>query len=634
MAKLVAPESGEAPAERLDDAADRNRVFSLLLIILALTPVVFYPGFFAVFSLAKLSVLFVAGAALLILAALGKFDGRAFGAWGVYEWLPAIFISLVAISALSGVTPGNSLIGGYGRFEGFLAYLVYAVLYFSASGTDWSNAQFRWFLRTLAGTASAVSLYALVQAAGLDPLGWVRPEFEVGRAFSTFGNPIIMASFLALTIPISLYLAVDAEEWERRLGRVSLALTSAAMVVSLTRAGWIAAIVGVIAYFWISGSARKALVAGLAALVLIALAVAGSVALWPQSEVAQAITARRGSVTERAHILEISFRAASKRPIFGVGPGNFRAAFSPLDTRERSSLVGGAKLLDNAHNYPLHLAVTLGWPATLAFLVWVGLIIGGALSVNPVKRKADPVAALSAGAVAFLVSMLFTVSAVGTGAVFWIYLGLIRSRLKGRSAGVPRGTPAWIAVPGRITAGAIALVLLIGISMMAMADSRYQAAKVANQLGNNEEALALFSEAAQINPLTDRYLIDYGLLYTNKALATGDDADYVNSIRVFQRAVAVSPRSTDAHMLLGQAYLFAGQNVDADLFHEAEVHLREALRLWPHGASNHYLLGQLLATLGREDEASRSLQKALVLRPEFTQARAVLEEIEGRTAGD
>lgn len=71
-----------------------------------------------------------------------------------------------------------------------------------------------------------------------------------------------------------------------------------------------------------------------------------------------------------------------------------------------------------------------------------------------------------------------------------------------------------------------------------------------------------------------------------------------------------------------------------DDFTKAESLLREAIVLAPDENARHASLGRLLLRMGREPEALASLHQALVLRPQDTETRELLEHIEDTARDD
>ena len=96
------------------------------------------------------------------------------------------------------VAPGDrwqQFFGVGGRQTGFLTYLSLVVLTLSAVLSS-SNILNQKVSKALIAAGSLSILYGLIQAAGLDPIGWTNPYSPV---FGFFGNPNFQASFLGFS---------------------------------------------------------------------------------------------------------------------------------------------------------------------------------------------------------------------------------------------------------------------------------------------------------------------------------------------------------------------------------------------------------------------------------------------------
>lgn len=175
----------------------------------------------------------------------------------------------------------------------------------------------------VAVNVTAVSLYAILQRAGIMPLiGYQRDSAEFsqylqqGRAFAIFESPNFLAMYL---VPLTVLAA--ASVWERTktfiLTATFLILPLIAIYLSSSRGGLLALLAGAIVLMaW--KSYRK-----LAIVLLVSLSVSGFVYF--------ALIPKVGTGDEaRLYIYQQSIALIKNHPITGVGPGQFQAA---LDSR-------------------------------------------------------------------------------------------------------------------------------------------------------------------------------------------------------------------------------------------------------------------------------------------------------------
>lgn len=99
-----------------------------------------------------------------------------------------------------------------------------------------------------------------------------------------------------------------------------------------------------------------------------------------------------------------------------------------------------------------------------------------------------------------------------------------------------------------------------------------------------------------------------------------EEAD--DAIALLQQAIAESPRSGDAHALLGEAYVQKG------MVNEGIHALSTSISLDPKNVAAHVHLAVALRQMGRLHEAMLELQDALRIDPHHERAQALLREIE------
>lgn len=201
------------------------------------------------------------------------------------------------------------------------------------------------------------------------------------RAVGTFANPNLLAAFLVLMLPLAAVgSAALASRSSRLVGTGVIVVGYAAVLLSGSRGGILAAVVGVAAFIVLRRPSLRRLVA--AAVV----ATAGSAVL---------VALTHGDVGVRADVWRASAHLLLSHPL-GVGPGR---AGGLIDTA-----IPGAEAFQHAHDLWLNQAVELGWAglgATLTITVCAGLLVTSGPDVG-----SRPVAAIGAGLAGFAVVSL------------------------------------------------------------------------------------------------------------------------------------------------------------------------------------------------------------------------------------
>jgi len=214
-------------------------------------------------------------------------------------------------------------------------------------------------------------------------------SFSIGRfmrAYGTFEQPNPYAGYLGMLLPLALGILLTRPASGLRkylLATGLLALLGVAM--SLSRGAWmgIGLALGLMAVLW---SSRSRLVLGSIVLGATPVAVLLFLNLLPAEVTArlvtildyfrfidvrqETITPENFAVLERVAHWQAALDMIGSNPLFGVGAGNYPAAYEDF-------MVGGwVEPLGHAHNFYLNVAAEMGIPALLVYLLFVLVAIG------------------------------------------------------------------------------------------------------------------------------------------------------------------------------------------------------------------------------------------------------------------
>ena len=203
----------------------------------------------------------------------------------------------------------------------------------------------------LAAAVVAGAVTALLQAYGLEP-----EYVSLSRApGGTFGNRNFMAHLSALGTPIILLSALEARRsWGFVVGTAGMALVAGALVLSRSRAAWLALIVGGALMLllgwrlrgaWMDAARRRrvAVLAGTAAGAVIAALVLPNTLEWKSNSpyldsVRGVVNYREGSGAGRLVQYGNSLKMATANPVLGVGPGNWAVEYPKFASKNDPSL--------------------------------------------------------------------------------------------------------------------------------------------------------------------------------------------------------------------------------------------------------------------------------------------------------
>jgi regulator of sirC expression with transglutaminase-like and TPR domain len=122
--------------------------------------------------------------------------------------LALCFFAVYALATATSIAPRLSLWGSYDRLQGLYTTAAYLVVFFALVTFLRSAEQVERLISTALVVSVPVSLYGIIQHFGTDPVPWSVNVTQ--RVASTLGNPIFVAAFLSMIVPLTLYRHVEA----------------------------------------------------------------------------------------------------------------------------------------------------------------------------------------------------------------------------------------------------------------------------------------------------------------------------------------------------------------------------------------------------------------------------------------
>ncbi len=247
----------------------------------------------------------------------------------------ALLALFLAASLASAVLAENHWLA----FRAFGLSVSGAMLFWSARAVARGGHAER-LVRTLAAAAVLAAGTALLQAYGFELAVMAERRAPGG----TFGNRNFMAHFVALGGPVLALAGLEARRrWEMVLWQVGIAIAGAALVLSRSRAAWLAFTVGLALFgieglwaggLWQNRSARSRILAlaGAAGLgAMLALLLPNRLEWRSNSPYLDSVRGladyREGSGRGRLLQYQNTLRMAFDHPVAGVGPGNWPVAY-------------------------------------------------------------------------------------------------------------------------------------------------------------------------------------------------------------------------------------------------------------------------------------------------------------------
>jgi hypothetical protein len=391
---------------------------------------------------------------------------------------PVLFIAFTDTLATGfSVVPRVSLLGSYVRLQGTLTTSAYIVVFMAAATHLRRLDQVKRVIGAVALSSLPITLYALIQHFGLDPLApWSVDVRE--RPPANLGNPVFLGGYLAMSTLVVLglltaqirrasanYAAAPARIGVALAYGVVLTLNLVAMLLTESRGPQLALYIGLVCYLCLATTVpvvkRPAMIALLVLVVAPIFvgvrAVRGGTVQQAQEHIAarwaSALDVGHGSVGVRIAIWKgvidlVTTKAALElpdgrrdawralRPVIGYGPESLPVTFRIAAQPDLARLEGRPVFVDRAHNETLDILATTGVLGVIGYLwlfaaiVWRGLKSLGWLGSRRVRSRLSFLALTCSVVTAIMLTawqgLALLVIAIPLGAVFGLllYLGL------------------------------------------------------------------------------------------------------------------------------------------------------------------------------------------------------------------
>jgi O-antigen ligase len=592
--------------------------FILTIVALIVIPLIASRQLFSFFDLPKtIALYFVASLLLCCYAASDGLAGNSgmFGKYLIFYFGWLLFAALIT-SSLS-----LAFFGGYSRYEGCIFFIASGFFFFIG---NWMKEYKRQLSLVLVITGAVVGALAVWEY-------WGGCRFYPQRVCSTFGNPMLLATYFVLITPVCLGMVwSESNRWLKMAGYVSLALLIMGNVFTFSRGGWGGFLLtGLVFLVFSFRNIRQRPTIILPLFILVVLSISASVLMIKYQPAQDTVknpdrlnTIVKQPVNDPARLtlMKMAWEVFKENPLTGVGLNGFaKAATKHLPakiTREAPNLN-----FDMVHNDLLHTLATQGLLGLIVFLGFIGLLIlyWKRWWTIPAKDPLD--SGLWAAIIGYLILIQFSFPWVGYTFIFWLLIGLA----------VPQSTETstvrkhYLARPIRLTIAAVLAVLAIGYGILA-----YRADALFCQGYLNRENLwkykELLSRAVKLAP----WETEYRFLRAYNAFAIAKEPKTTKKLHIQMSKVLTEeifpllegqPNNYKYYLFLGDVFDFYGK---AD---KAEEHYKKARELYPNFYPVYLSLGGLMARTNRYNEAKTYFKQALKIKPDYQEAREKLKQL-------
>ncbi|MFC1767590.1 tetratricopeptide repeat protein [Candidatus Margulisiibacteriota bacterium] len=567
------------------------------------------------------------------------------------DWPVAAYMLACTVATVTSVYVLVSFMGFYGRYEGLTTLWAYGFLYFLTINFIRRKEQMNRVFYTVIAAGVFMSIYSIMQRAGLDPYAWGGVVTWM-RVIGTIGQPNFLAAYVDMAFIVGLAVLMDVSMKKLGNGRnekLYRTILNAALIIGLavificilftqSRGGFLGLFAGSALFF--SLIHRDLIIRNwkkLALLFFIILTIGYVTMLNPvYSPIARmAYEAERIEESHKQETPIIKYSAALSRletwksgyrimtayPFFGIGPEVMKMIFPQFETEYFRFYEGFHVKQDRMHNEICDMGATRGI-VTLAIYVWMlstFFWMGAKIlrSDKDIEMKLMTAALLGAST-AYLIQNQFSFGVVAITSLLWIMMGLVASIYAGGPSVVEREDIKFdlSKFPWLYIAVLAVFVVTLGYygTLQFRADAHYKSGKVYSRMKRFDYAVAELERSIEISPYEGGVWTHMAIGYLNLAQNTRRKDLLEKAIAILKKATEVDPYNADNFYILGRSYMIKSI-YDKSVFPEVLVVEDKAIKIDPRYAEAYQIKGMVYERLGDYDKAFDMYVRAIEVNP-------------------
>lgn len=418
-------------------------------------------------------------------------------------WLLSIIVSTVF-----SVVPGESFWGSTERMQGLYTWILYLMHFFICLQILEEEKWRKVFFNLVAGAGLILSVYAILQHFGVDPLGISDINEASGRSFATIGQPNFLGQYLIFPFFIVFVKIFEAVGWKKS-GTVSLSLAiiTFGLWTTLNRAS-ILGIVIVLLLFCFHKFRKKFSIKKILAGVIIILT---AIALLISAGDLRSISSRMSLIKPVIPLIQDHW-------LIGTGPETLYRTYQKVLSKDIYLTENLYDIPDRIHNETLQILLDQGVFGLVLYLILIGFLV---------KEFWREQSAAFFAIIAYLISVQFSfsISAHMTNLLAMLAIFLLTSaqfhekHINGHLAG------------RALKVGAFAVCIFYlnsGLSIM-VADIYFDKA-VGNYFSDDINSINSFDAAIKLNPHSRYYLYNAANLLSAKEPNIAKEKGYLNKL--------------------------------------------------------------------------------------------------------
>jgi len=390
-------------------------LITVFLINGSVTDPVNVPKFFLLGAVAVASLLVMLGnpAGLLI---------RGMRTWFALTALFALISVLVLLASPAPIV--QSMYGVYGRNSGFLTYIFLSMILL-ASAQIRVQKNFEKILYGLLCAGVVNVLYCGWVLAFGEILSWNNPY---GNILGTFGNPNFIGAYLGIFVTVWFAFAVapGTHKYYKFASLLLLPLAFIEIVLSNAIQGRVLMLAGfgLVGFFWLHARFRNikmSFVYGMAMVLVGSFALAGALQKGPL-----AAYIYKRSVSLRGQYWLAGWNTGSDHPLSGVGFDSFGDWYRRARDAHALDLPGINTVVNTAHNVPLDIFASGGWPLFLSYIALLAYTAVKIFKLFTVVKSYDPIfVGLVSAWFTYQLQSIISINQIGLAVWGWSLSGLI-----------------------------------------------------------------------------------------------------------------------------------------------------------------------------------------------------------------
>ena len=527
-----------------------------------------------------------------------------------FEWIVGAYLAVMLLTAFLSPWPD----AGWLDIEQTIPALIIALF---AHNLEPDATGRRWLVTLMVAVASLVSIYALLQIAGLEFVEEYSLSGLRHRAMASFGNPTFLAGWLAAIWPFCLLAWLRA--WKAS-AILSGLLILAAMISTQTRSGLVAVSTQVVclvaALVWMRSSnkiraQRLMLILGIFGLVALSAALVFPMETWLRP-------------TQRLALWSASLELFSQKLAIGFGPGSYVLAMQEnLPELLRQSLETSHQFAEHPHNWILVYLCEGGllYATTALFLILYSL--NGPLAILKLGRKEQRdlheaeiwSLVLGLSLIGLLAQNMFdrNLKLAGSSMLFWALLGWMAPQ------DAPKTTRI-VDVGTQRIAGVLLMLsaFLVGWAAIKPVTDYRKLSSADNFVGQKVD------EANDAEKSINKYLFEHPDdpdAWEKYGESLARQEKFREATQAYLQALRLRPDSMTAVMNLGNCYFLTNK------WDNAKKQFERAIQLDPNHADAHFNLGYVYYYKNKMNLAVRSLNRALKIDKNHAGARKLKKVI-------